>query len=85
MKTLRLFFTALVAFVLPLAAADEAYEIRLQRPVKAGDRFKVAAKITVDSEDDCRGRRAGGGENPRVVQVARGVHRGRGDEAGRGE
>jgi hypothetical protein len=49
---LRLLFTALCGLVLPVAAADEAegYEVRIERSSKAGDRYKMSAKVTVDSE-----------------------------------
>src|SRR5262245_18893869 len=49
MKTLRLLVLLVLGFAWPVAAAEDAYEIRLERPVKVGDRFKVAAKVTVDS------------------------------------
>jgi hypothetical protein len=49
MHALRLFF-ALALAILPVRAvyADDTYEVRLHRPVKTGDRFRLDAKVAVD-------------------------------------
>jgi hypothetical protein len=44
-------FLALVLSLLllpTLSTADESYDVKLHRPVKVGDRFKLAAKVAVD-------------------------------------
>ena len=48
MNALRFLF-ALVFFVVPVLAQD-TYEIRLTRPVKTGDRFKLTARVAFQSE-----------------------------------
>ena len=49
MKRLLAGFLGLVLSLNPLLA-DDSYEVRLHRPVKVGDRFKLAAKVAVDME-----------------------------------
>jgi hypothetical protein len=48
MNALRFLF-ALVFFAVPVLA-QETYEIRLTRPVKTGDRFKLTARVAFQSE-----------------------------------
>lgn len=49
MTSLRLLLAIFLGTLLTLHS-EETYEIRLHRPVKAGDRFRIAAKIAIESE-----------------------------------
>ena len=49
MTSLRLLFAFFLCTLLS-ARAEETYEVRLHRPAKAGDRFRIAAKIAIESE-----------------------------------
>lgn len=49
MISLRLLFAFFFCTLLSVRA-EETYDVRLHRPVKAGDRFRIAAKIAIESE-----------------------------------
>ena len=49
MTPLRLLFAIFFCTLLSVRA-EETFEVRLHRPAKAGDRFRIAAKIAIESE-----------------------------------
>jgi hypothetical protein len=49
MTSLRLLIAIFFCTLLSVRAED-TYEVRLHRPAKAGDRFRIAAKIAIESE-----------------------------------